>query len=188
VKLYVEGGGDGKDQHTAVAKAFSKFFENAAISRRPRVVVRGGNRQAWDGYQSAKSRNESAALLIDSEAAFHGGSVRDFLIAQGFAVNDSHQDDELHLMVRCMEAWLLADRTALAAYFDKGFNENVLPSPNVVTTQSPSELEAALKRASRNTTKGEYDKGQHSWDLLARMNPNHIDQARSFLDWLRSLT
>lgn len=187
MKLHVEGGGDTEKQHTLVRKAFQKFFENANIPRKPSVVACGGRQQAWDRYQAARARKEDAALLIDSEHPFAAQSVRDFLSFQGFGVKDHHQESELHLMVRCMEAWLLADREALVAYFGQGFQANALPSIQNLAGRAPADLERDLKHASRNTTKGEYNKGQHSWVLLARLDPGKLSQAQSFLDWLRAL-
>lgn len=37
------------------------------------------------------------------------------------------EDHSLHLMVQCMEAWLVADPDCLKAYYGRGFNERRLP-------------------------------------------------------------
>jgi len=92
-------------------------------------------------------------------------------------------------MTLCMEAWLLADLTSLTLYFGKDFNPNSLPK-NPQTT-SPADLDHALKAATKNTTKGQYSKGSHSFDLLAAINPATLEQnspsALTFLTWLRTL-
>ena len=37
-------------------------------------------------------------------------------------------EENCHLMVECMECWILVDRKTIAAFFGTGFRENALPS------------------------------------------------------------
>ena len=49
VKVYVEGGGDGKDLRTKCRRGFSSFFEKAdLVGRMPQVIACGGRAKAFD--------------------------------------------------------------------------------------------------------------------------------------------
>jgi hypothetical protein len=88
-------------------------------------------------------------------------------------------EDHLHLMVQCMEAWFLADRRALGEYFGQGFQESALPAATCVPEDvGKPDLYKRLKQATSKTkTKGAYDKGKHSFKLLAMLDPNLVRPA-----------
>jgi hypothetical protein len=79
-----------------------------------------------------------------------------------------------------MEAWLLADKLALAAYYEGKFsrdvfNVNALPKRANVEQISKTEIETALENATRhNRSKGLYHKGRHSFELLATLDPQAV--------------
>ena len=77
----------------------------------------------------------------------------------------------------CMEAWFLADRDALAAYFGQGFNRNALPGRQEVEEVAKADLFDALKNATRQCRKGEYGKGRHSFDILEQIDPDKVRNA-----------
>jgi hypothetical protein len=81
-------------------------------------------------------------------------------------------------MIQCMEAWFLADKDALERYFGQGFNRNALPDRTDVENISKSQIYQGLKNATRHSrTKGEYDKGGHSFNLLGIINPELVKNA-----------
>lgn len=82
-------------------------------------------------------------------------------------------------MVQCMEAWFLADRRTLADFFGQGFQGNALPAVTCVPEDIDKlDLYNRLKQATRNTkTKGVYDKGKHSFKLLAMLDPGQVRNA-----------
>ena len=91
-----------------------------------------------------------------------------------------------------MEAWLLADRGALAAYFGQGFQESALPAESrSVEDVAKEQLLTALAAATRGSkTKGAYRKSEHSFNLLALVAPAKVCEAspwaQRFIDALRS--
>ena len=93
-------------------------------------------------------------------------------------------------MVQCMEAWFLADRDTLAQFFGDGFNANPLPNRPDVENIPKSDLYDALKGATQASSKGKYGKGPHSFDLLAKLNPQKVvdasPHARRLVDTLLS--
>lgn len=87
--------------------------------------------------------------------------------------------DSCHLMVQCMEAWLLADRNTLKQFFGQGFKENALPAiTNNLERTSKQQIYTALAAASRDCkTKNAYGKGEHSFKLLALTDPLKVVEA-----------
>jgi hypothetical protein len=96
-------------------------------------------------------------------------------------------------MVQAMEAWFMADRSALAEYYGEGFRVRALPSDELHIESIPKDdLEPALVNATRATkTKGEYHKTRHAFALLVAIDPDKVElgspHAAAFNDFLRSL-
>lgn len=96
-------------------------------------------------------------------------------------------------MVQAMEAWFLADRAALMAYYGQGFRINALPGDERhVEAVQKGDLEPSLVKASHSTrTKGDYDKTTHAFALLLEIDPAKVEQgsphAAAFHRFLRSL-
>ena len=94
-------------------------------------------------------------------------------------------DGQCHLMVQCMESWFLADNAALEAYFGQGFNDKALPKREDIEAISKADVLSGLRNASRQTaTKGRYDKGSHSFAILALLDPQLVRRASSHADRL----
>ena len=72
-----------------------------------------------------------------------------------------------------MESWFLADKDGLAAYFGQGFNRKALPGQRNIERVAKTDVLDGLKNASRQSKKGKYGKGQHSFDIL-----KHLDAAK----------
>ena len=88
-------------------------------------------------------------------------------------------------MVQLMEAWFLADRDALRAYYGQGFHENRLKGdPANVEQVTKDDVLNGLKRATEDTQKGKYHKVRHGRDLLARVDPDRVRKAAPHCDRL----
>lgn len=180
--LYVEGGGH-RQLDAELRKAFHDFLGAAGVNARPRVVA-GGSRQATHrAFYQALMRSEAAYLLVDAEA------TPEAELATGDPANwqpwahlltqdqwqrpDGATDQQCHLMVECMENWLLADPTMLAEYFGKGFQAQHLPKPGAsVESLTKQQAQHGLVKATRQcASKGAYSKGAHSFKLLALLSP-----------------
>lgn len=91
-----------------------------------------------------------------------------------------------------MEAWLLADRETLKAFFGQGFKENALPATaNRVEGTGKQQIYDALAKATRDCkTKSAYGKGEHSFKLLALVDPGKVmavsPWARRFVETLQT--
>lgn len=195
VKLYVEGGGDAAALKTACREGFAKFLGKAGLTgRMPRVVACGSRADAYDSFCTAVRSGEAAMLLVDSEAPVVAaaqpgdaakGEDREHWLpwlhlqqrqGDGWKKPDGSDDLQCHLMVQCMEAWLVADRETLKKFFGQGFKESALPPvTNSLERTDKQKIYAALATATRDCkTKSAYGKGEHSFKLLALVDPGKV--------------
>jgi hypothetical protein len=73
-----------------------------------------------------------------------------------------------------MEAWFYADKGRLEEYYVQGFRVTAL-SPRLDIESIPKvDLFASLKRATKDCQKGEYSKGEHSFQILVRIDPAKV--------------
>lgn len=145
----------------------------------PKIMPCGPRNAAYDDFCTALKQtatNDFIILLVDSEAevtpddsAWEHLRKRDEWTKPRRAKNEN-----AHLMVQCMEAWFIADRDSLREYFGQYFKPNALPARNDIENISKSDLEKALEKATTATRKGAYHKGKHSFDILAKLNPDKV--------------
>lgn len=203
VKLYVEGGGNTAALKTACRQGFTRFITNARIIKRPRVVACGGREDAYDSFCTAIANGDEAILLVDSEtsvaAHYQQGNPEEWLPWQHLKERAGDEwkkpagaaDTDCHLMVQVIESWFLADRATLKNYFAQGFKENQLPAAsNAIESVSKVQVYDALAKATRSCkTKDPYGKGDHSFELLAMIDPTVITAkspwAKRFVDELK---
>jgi hypothetical protein len=183
VRIYVEGGGNSKDTLKRCNEGFASYCQKLApTNRQPRVVACGGRQQAFNRFSTAVSSSQASdisVLLVDSEAPVTAATAVQHLHSRDgwdFPALDHHR---VFLMVQAMESWFLADREALANFYDGGFLANSLPgSPTNVEAVLKDDLEPRLKHASKPTeTKGEYHKVRHGFALLALTDPAKVGNA-----------
>lgn len=191
VKLYVEGGGDATALKTECRQGFSTFLAKAGLKNKPRVVACGSRRDAYESYRTAVNNGEEAVLLVDSEAAVatenqqgDAGTWRPWRHLKqrqgdGWDKPADTIETNCHLMVQCMESWFLADRDALNSYFGQGFRQTALPAAaNSIENVAKNVVLDGLENASRDCkTKRSYSKGEHSFKLLAAIDPAKVTAA-----------
>ena len=184
VKVYVEGGGEGRELKAKCRRGFSTFFRKANLAgRMPRVIACGSRRKTFDNGRAALAKaadNDFIVLLVDSEApvAMGAGPWLHLKNRDHWDRPAGAADDNAHLMVQCMEAWFLADTGALAGYFGGGFNHNALPGRPDVENISKRDLKNGLKNATKQCNpKGKYHKGRHSFAILAELDPEKVTAA-----------
>jgi hypothetical protein len=197
VQIFVEGGGDAKTTLTKCREGFATYCGRLAPAKhRPSVVACGGRQQAFDRFETAvrtSRADETCVLLVDAEDRVISATPIEHLRARDGWVFPPLDRHRIFLMVQAMEGWFLADRDALAEFYDGGFLSKSLPgSPTNIEAVPKSDLEPSLKHASRQTnTKGEYQKVKHGFALLALIDPGKVEagspHAASFHQFLRSL-
>ncbi len=198
LKLIVEGGGDRKSKYLnrECRQAFASFLEKAGLAGRlPSIEAAGGRQQAYDTFKSAHERGDRVAvLLVDAEAPVTFLDPWTHLNTRdGWTRPSGATNDQCHLMVQVMESWFLADREALANFYRQRFRPHALPgNPRQVEQVSKRDIENGLERATRDTSRGRYHKGQHSFAILASLDPAKVTaaspHARIFVQALLALS
>ena len=192
VKLYVEGGGDAKPLKTACRNGFSEFLKKAGLAgSMPRIVACGSRENAYHSFCTAVENGEPAMLLVDSESPVSAASQKEtpsqwkpwrhLNRSQGDNWEKPKDSDETdcHLMVQCMESWFLTDRKTLQSFFGQGFNTKALPNTSTrVESIAKENIYQSLANATKSCkTKSKYGKGEHSFKLLAKIDPEKVTQA-----------
>jgi hypothetical protein len=206
VAIYVEGGGDTAQQRADLRRGLDALLEEAkgltlAQGRSWRLVPCGTRRFAYEAFLHA-SRGEAKdslnLLLVDAEEALSdvllkggqevGHGIAHLMQREGWEFSGI-APERVHLMVQCMEAWILADPEALGRYYGQGFLTNVLPRHADLEQVPKAALLEAIKRATERTTKGKYGKIRHASPLLERIDPAKVaDRCPHFASlqqWLR---
>lgn len=179
-----------------------------------RFIFRGGRDEAYQAFINALEEYPQRinALLIDSETPIapvpkdKAGEVnwgQDALLrvahlrqnqgagarGQGDGWNLSDEMAErVHLMVQCMEAWIVADPEKLEEFFKQKFKKNSLPKRENLEEEPKADLYDKLRNATKDTQKGEYGKIRHASKLLEMIDPNKISNRcprfKIFREWL----
>lgn len=188
-RVFVEGGSKGA-LNARCRAGFSKFFEKSGLKgKMPKVVACGSRRNAYEDFcvSLAKAKaGDVCVLLVDSEAPVtceedevweHVYSREGDKWPQPNGAEPAH----LHFMVECMEAWFMADKTCLEAYFWHGFETDKLPSRSDIEQIAKTDLYEGLKKATKNCkTKASYGKGAHSFDILGKIDHAKVIAASPF--------
>ncbi len=187
VHVYVEGGGParGGDLASECRRGFSALFERAT-GRRVGITACGSRNQAYDAFATAvrQRRYDLAILLVDSEETVRATEAWKHLEHRD---KWTRVDAPAHLMVVCMEAWLLADPEALRAHFGNAFEAGKIPKWPKLWEVTKDALYVALRDATKGGPRGPYDKGRDSFKILARVDPKRLEacaHARSLFDEL----
>ena len=160
----------------------------------PRIIACGGRDIAYDKFKIAHvNQDGTSLLLVDAERPVDQAGSWEHL--QGapdeWPRPEGAADDQCHLMVQVMESWFLADRDALEEFYGQGYRENALPQNPQVEQIAKRDVLNGLDRAARDTSKGRYDKGSHSFGILAKLNPDKVmnasSHAKCFLETLLQL-
>ena len=196
IKVYVEGGGDSNPLRRQCRAGFREFFEKAGLKgRMPSVIPCGSRQRAYKKFCTAIDEAEAGSfivLLVDSEAAVadrdKDSSWKHLRKNDNWTQPTAAADNSAQLMVQCMEAWFVADRRSLADYFGKDFKAAALPTRDVEDI-TKDYLEPALKQATKSCSKGSYNKGLHSFELLGCLDPSKVmdasHHAKRLIDTLR---
>ncbi len=184
VTIYVEGKKDeGKFDAQTARLCFGKLFEKAGFKgRMPSVVMCGGRGDAMKRFtnHNEKERGGPALLLVDAEELLVDDD--DALLppwdlvrkrkGDGWEKPKHATDDDLHLMVVMMEAWLLcAPAQSWTDVFGKQFDSTKLlqPSESHAKSKLRNALNAAVKAVNAHRPNWDDFKGSKAFELLTRV-------------------
>ena len=185
IEIYIEGGGDGADGKRSLRLGFDALLQRQKSAARERglrwkIVMRGSRHKAFDAFRDATSKaakDEIIALLVDAEGTLSDtspkGRVAHLTKRDGWDLTNM-ASERVHLMVQCMEAWIVADPEILANYYGQDFSRNALSSRQDLEDEPNKSLCGGLAQATRRTQKGEYKKIQHASDLLQKLRPEQV--------------
>jgi len=187
--VFVEGGGPSAKAQTATAcrKAFRLFFEKVLGDRpKPRIVASGSRGEAYHDFcRSLESDPDTIPiLLVDSEDPVPAGKTARAHLRDRDQWTKAMPDEQVHLMVQCMEAWFLADKPALTQYYGHEFKESSLPANPNIEEIPKGDVMSGLDQGSRATSKGPYHKTKHGFDILERIDPNAVRRRSPHADAL----
>ena len=179
-RIYLEGGGQSKDLRVRCRRGFRKLLERCGLGgRMPRLVACGGRQEAYDRLAGQDfGSGEYLALWVDSEQPVKS-------LNKPWAHVQQHDrwkkppgatDDNLLLVVTCLESWLAADPQTLQSYFGSGFRPQALPAVNALERTNAQATLARLEQATARS----YSNGKATFDLLARINPQALSALPGF--------
>lgn len=183
VAIYMEGGGNTATTKAALRQGMDTFLvelKNSARDKslRWKLVCCGGRDLAFKAFRNARSTVDAAIimLLVDAEGPVNARPCAHLAARDGWNLAGV-PDDDVHLMVQTMEAWIVADRNTLQAYYGQHFIGNALPKAKNLETVAKTDVDHALDQATRHATpKGIYHKIRHASDLLKQIDPQLVRQ------------
>jgi len=183
IRIYVEGGGDGKDTRASLRKGFNGFFKDIVDSVREKqmhwdLITCGSRNSTLDDFNTALRTHPDSfnILLVDSESAVKSDPRSHLKSRDGWDL--SHVDDEqCHLMVQSTETWLIVDVSILERFYGQGFIRNRIPKNPQVEQIEKAEVKEALEEATHSTKKGAYHKTRHLPEILKRLDPVKVQSA-----------
>ena len=183
VTIYMEGGGDDPERQAALRRGMENFLQRGleADAPRPRVIPCGGRSTAYDRFRRRISEHdidELVVLLVASEQQMTAATAQEHLRDRPEDNWDLSlaSDEQIHLMVQTMEAWIVADERALSAYYGDGFKQGALPEQPNLEAVSKRSIANSFRKATENSNAGRYRKIGHASDLLQRIDPETVRQ------------
>ena len=178
MKIYIEGGGDSKDLHTECRRGFRKLLESCGFKgKMPRLVACGSRDSAFRSFKTALKANshERYAMLIDSEDPVEDiYKTWEFLCSRDeWEKPELATDEQVFLMVTCMETWIIADRETLKSHYGDNLNEATLPSLNNIEKKDRHFIQQALEMATKYCSNS-YKKGKRSFVILGKLSPEAL--------------
>lgn len=198
IAIYIEGGGDSTSGKAQLRQGFDALLapqKDAARARQMRwkLVLCGSRNATYDAFQHATKTagSEIVVLLVDAEepvaTSTPAGRATHLATRDGWNLAGVTAE-RIHLMTQCMEAWVIADAGALAAFYGQGFRPGALPKRNVLDDEPKASLYTALEAATKHTQKGSYGKIKHASELLKRIRPAIVaTRCTSFQDFTKGL-
>jgi len=206
IAIYVEGGGDTAQQKSDLRQGFDCLFSQAKDKAREKrfrwsLIPCGGRQLTYEAFINALKTKPQAIniLLVDSEdpiACFTNFTKDPVIRIEHLKKRDKWifkkvNPEHVHLMVQCMETWIVADVEALKKFYGQGFLEHYLPVRENLEEESKTDIYNKLKQATKPTQKGEYDKTKHASKLLMSIKIVEIEKRcsrfKEFLRWLESI-
>ena len=148
---------------------------------------KAGIRQFSDSQRKKRGGHDSTPTGRQRSTSYVRGSVgpREESPGDSWDRPRNSSDDQLHFMVQTMEAWFYADKDTLRSYFGQEFRLTALSQRDDIENIPRADVISGLVSATRPCeSKGEYSKGQHSFQILELLDPSKVRAASPYADRL----
>ena len=162
-------------------EGFRRLLEKCGFSgRMPRLKACGSRQSAYENFvaiYASQSSLDYTALLIDSEDPVTNidETWRHLNQRDGWQTPPGAQDDQVLLMVTCMETWIVADRQTLNQHFGNPLQTSALPPLDNLEGRSRQDVQDRLESATRHCPVP-YSKGRNSFEILGKLSPDVLEQ------------
>jgi hypothetical protein len=188
VTVLVEGAGESLALRSIAKKKLGELLKKLPLARQPRIEFQGTRRAAFDRLEielRKPAKDRVFILLVDSEEPFTESSdpnekhhrwahVRN-RSGDNWERPDIATDEHLHFMATAMETWIIADKEAIRSRFPKDFRENAIKDVRDWEQRSKEHVKELLRLATgERLGKGRFEKGEVSFELLGRINPQTL--------------
>jgi len=141
----------------------------------PRLVSCGGRQATFEDFVTAHGRSggsEFVAMLIDSEEppADPLSPWQHLRDRDGWGKPADAGDDQVLLMVTCMETWIITDRAALDDHYGNKLQKSALPPLTNPEKLTRDVVQEKLTHATRKCSNA-YQEGKRSFEVLAKLDP-----------------
>jgi hypothetical protein len=206
IHIYWEGGGDTAHQRAEFRKGLQALLKPQGDALRKRrlswqVIACGGRNATCDDFLHDLGSSDGIlrVLLVDSEEAIpheekipenlpddqkqairerNASARRDHLIRRDGWKLAHVPAEQIHLMVQCMEAWIVADPDALSRHYGKRFDRSKLPNRDNLEDEPKPRLYEHLNKATQPTPAGPFLEGAAKCriapKLLAAVRPEQV--------------
>ncbi|MBI4580002.1 MAG: DUF4276 family protein [Planctomycetes bacterium] len=177
----MEGGGDSKQLHTRCREGFRRLLDRCGFcGRMPRLVACGSRSATFGDFKTAhdlSAPGEYVAMLVDSEDAVEDieQTWNHLKNRDGWERLEGASDEQVLLMVTCMETRIVADRAVLKSHYGAGLQENALPPLINLESRAREDIHTALTHATRDF-RNAYTKGKRSFEVLGKLTPATLTQ------------
>ncbi len=223
IAIYVEGGGDTAQQKAELRNGFDQLLgavKQAARDKRIgwKLVPSGSRNSTHQAFNNALENARPGTLcvlLVDSEGPLPAESTkptsendearnawehavavvrRDHLRNRDGWSLDQGRPEQIHLMVQCMESWLVADPAGMRDYYKKDFHPDRLPVRPNLEEEPKAEVYRKIAVATRETSKKEYSEAnkskiKHASKILAAISATVVERRcprfATFTSWLK---
>ena len=178
-RIYIEGGGDSKELHSRCREGIRRLLEALGLSgRMPRLVACGSRSSTFDDFKMAHNNAAGGAyvaMLVDAEDRIVDIEETWAHLRQrdGWDKPVGAVDEQVLLMVTCMESWIVTDRKTLRSYYGSNLQDSALPALDNIEARDRESIQHALSHATRNC-KNAYTKGKRSFEVVAALDPSEL--------------
>lgn len=192
-RIYIEGGGDSKELQVRCREGFRRLIKACGNDLElPRLIACGGRNSTYDSFRTAHQNaihGDYIAMIVDSEdpVSDHEKAWDHLEKRDKWERPKGAMDEQVLLMVTCMESWIAYDRVTLRDHYGAKFQENALPPQHNMESRHRHDVQNKLEHSTRNC-KNKYLKGKRSFTIFGKLNPDALSSLASFARFRRILT